>query len=132
MVKKVNKTRRIEFRVTEDEFNELKLSSSQYKSLSAYVMEACRQHNHQRGIDKFNFINDWLENYSNYKLELARIGSNVNQLAKYTNTMAKSGILSGAHLASQIELQNEIKSQLAEILSFNKKLELSIKQFVNS
>lgn len=92
MEKDQRKLKQIHFRVTEDEYNMIKEKGEKYSSISAIILEAVKNFDERDGCNIIDVLDDWARDFGAFKVDLSRIGNNINQVAHYVNTMKTQGV----------------------------------------
>lgn len=114
---KKNRTKRLELRFTDDEYNVLMESSKSYKSASEYI----RARLFKKGTSILNPV-ELLKSLDNVSVEMKHIGNNINQVAKYVNQ--RKGIASD-------ELIVEYEKLLSKYIKLQQQLEISYRKIIN-
>lgn len=114
---KGKKQKKVEVRVTIDEYNLLKEKSKGYQSLSSFLLDAAKNHDERRGRNRIDTMIRFSELMSESDTSIARIGNNVNQIAKAIHRQNMEGIdLKNTPLGHFSGLIEEAKNTLKEIL----------------
>lgn len=82
-----NKTKRIEIRVTETEFNRIKENAQKFGSVAAYIKAAFVEFSDKGGVEHFKLLNELGDFYKEFQTSLNQVGNNINQVARHLNTM---------------------------------------------
>ena len=87
-----NKTKQIHLRVSEEEEKILKEKAKNWGgSVSAFILNACMKYDSEDRRNKLQFIREWNKEMSEYKTDIDKIGTNINQIARVVNTMKLQG-----------------------------------------
>lgn len=78
----LRKTRRFDIRLTEEDFRLLGEKAKNYPSISSLVLDAVKNFDTRKGRNRLDTMIEFSENIRKLEVELARIGNNVNQMAK--------------------------------------------------
>lgn len=114
---KGKKQKKVEVRVTIDEYNLLKEKSKGYQSLSSFLLDAAKNHDERRGRNRIDTMIRFSELMSESDTSIARIGNNINQIAKAIHRQNMEGIdLKNTPLGHFSSLIDEAKNTLKEIL----------------
>ncbi len=76
------KTRRFDIRLTEEDYHLLSEKAQSYPSISSLLLDAVRNFDTRRGRNRLDTMIEFSENVRKIEVELARIGNNVNQMAR--------------------------------------------------
>lgn len=76
------KTRRFDIRLSEEDYRLLGEKSRNYPSISSLVLDAVKNFDTRKGRNRLDTMIEFSENVRKLEVELARIGNNVNQMAK--------------------------------------------------
>ncbi len=114
------KSKKIDVRFTEDEYN---LITSMEKSLGISKTELLRRRVlNDAGATVVNAKNLILS-LDNIFAEMARVGNNINQLAKHANTLKLQGAISpliieqfDAHFSNYLQLQQQLEISLRKVI----------------
>lgn len=89
------KTRQIHLRVSEEQEKKLKEKAKIWGgSMSSFILEASLKYNEIHGANRIQIMNEWANRFSEYKYEMEKIGTNINQIAHVLNIMNRQGNLS--------------------------------------
>lgn len=92
------KTKRFELRMTEEEFKCIKGKAETWGgNMSSFILEASLKYNEIHGANRIQVMNEWASRFSEYKYEMEKIGTNINQIAHVLNIMNRQGNLSLSH-----------------------------------
>lgn len=91
-----NKRKRMELRLTPNEFDQFKQKASAYQSVSSMVRDAVACFNSIETKGKMTVIKDASETIRDATQELNRIGNNINQMAHVLNYLMLQGDKEGA------------------------------------
>ncbi|MDH6355539.1 uncharacterized protein (DUF1778 family) [Dysgonomonas sp. PH5-45] len=100
-----NKTKRIEFRCTEEEFNVIKAKAKEasFNKISDFVRERT-MNDSKIVLDATNFV----ESLINWHKEAGRVGNNLNQIAKAINADVKGkGYIQDANAKAMVACMGE-------------------------
>ena len=87
-----NKTERLNFRVTEEEYNFLKNAAKEWGgSVSAYILAAVKRFNDPHYVDKMKFMREWEAEMKKLQPEIAERGDRINKIAHAVNVMKLQG-----------------------------------------
>lgn len=78
----LRKTRRFDTRLTEEDYRLLGEKAKSYPSISSLVLDAVKNFDTRKGRNRLDTMIEFSENVRKLEVELARIGNNVNQMAK--------------------------------------------------
>lgn len=76
------KTRRLDMRLTEEDYHLLSEKAQRYPSISSLVLDAVRNLDIRRGRNRLDTMIEFSENVRKIEVDLARIGNNLNQMTK--------------------------------------------------
>ena len=82
------KTRRIHMVVTESEYKQFLEYAQEHKNVSDYIRECCLVKN-KKSFEKTKEVKKLLKNLS---FEMNAVGTNINQIARYTNFLLENKI----------------------------------------
>ncbi|RKW46988.1 MAG: plasmid mobilization relaxosome protein MobC [Porphyromonas sp.] len=80
-----NKIKRLEIRLSEQEFQHIKKHSKGYSSMSSFVLDAVKNHDPRRGKNRIDTMIKFSELMENSDVSLSRLGNNINQIAHVIN-----------------------------------------------
>lgn len=80
-----NKIKRLEIRLSEQEFQHIKKHSKWYSSMSSFVLDAVKNHDPRRGKNRIDTMIKFSELMENSDVSLSRLGNNINQIAHAIN-----------------------------------------------
>ena len=80
-----NKIKRLEIRLSEQEFQHIKKHSKGYTSMSSFVLDAVKNHDPRRGKNRIDTMIKFSELMENSDVSLSRLGNNINQIAHAIN-----------------------------------------------
>ena len=83
------KTKQLHFRISEDDFNEIRKRASKFQSVSHFVISAIKDFGDATIREKMYACSRLSEYYSSTDQKLAHIGGNLNQAMKRVNEAAK-------------------------------------------
>ena len=93
------RTKYIQLRLTQEEYDSLKAKSASYTSVSHYIRSAIKEYSDIGAKQKFQLLNDLSSFYRKFQDELSWAGGNLNQSVKRANELAVAGLLSPAYIA---------------------------------
>ena len=125
--KNTNKNKYIKVRVSEDELDRLKSLSSNYHSLSAFILDACWHFQGEKHLRKLEIIEEDYVIIENHRKELNRLGSNLNQLIQYTNNCMKMGVYLDNTSSEIIKQQSELLNSIVFLKNELNKREKQLK-----
>ena len=118
-MKNCNKIHRIYIRVSEDELNLLKTKSTNYPTLSSFVLDACMKYDDELGLQRLERLRLWAQDYKSFEYEISKISNNINQLAHYVNNLQKSGVLLPNIIDEIVRVQSEYNILMSNLLKSN-------------
>lgn len=80
-----NKIKRLEIRLSEQEFQHIKKHSKGYSSMSSFVLDAVKNHDPRRGKNRIDTMIKFSELMEESDVSLSRLGNNINQIAHAIN-----------------------------------------------
>ena len=80
-----NKIKRLEIRLSEQEFQHIKKHSNGYSSMSSFVLDAVKNHDPRRGKNRIDTMIKFSEFMEKSDVSLSRLGNNINQIAHAIN-----------------------------------------------
>lgn len=80
-----NKIKRLEIRLSEQEFQHIKNHSKGYSSMSSFVLDAVKNHDPRRGKNRIDTMIKFSELMEKSDVSLSRLGNNINQIAHAIN-----------------------------------------------
>jgi len=80
-----NKIKRLEIRLSEQEFQHIKKHSKGYSSMSSFVLDAVKNHDPRRGKNRIDTMIKFSELMENSDVSLSRLGNSINQIAHAIN-----------------------------------------------
>lgn len=80
-----NKIKRLEIRLSEQEFQHIKKHSKGYSSMSSFVLDAVKNHDPRRGKNRIDTMIKFSELMEKSDVSLSRLGNNINQIAHAIN-----------------------------------------------
>ena len=112
-----NKTERLNFRVTEEEYNFLKDAAKEWGgSVSAYILAATKRFNNPHYIDKMKFMREWSEERKKLQPEIAEIGERINKIAHVVNVMKLQGeVIITEDMVEEVRALNEVMRKVERI-----------------
>lgn len=115
MAKKNLKTKRVYFRISEEDLKRLHKLAEKYPSVSSFIIDACWNFNAERHLNILDFIEEKVNIMNSFTAEMNKVGNNLNQLTHYTNTCIKLGIYLPNTIEEIINTQCEIKYLMNQI-----------------
>jgi hypothetical protein len=79
---RTRKARRLNIRLTEEDYRLLSEKAQRYPSISSLVLDSVRNFDIRRGRNRLDTMIEFSENVKGVEVELSRIGNNINQIAK--------------------------------------------------
>lgn len=119
--KKNNKLKQINIRLTEEDFSFFKEKGKNYPSMSALITDSVKQFNTSGGANKIEALNSWAIEFSAFKVELSRIGNNINQVAHYANILQTQQIVPDETMNVFIEKISEYNNLLKKMTELQEK-----------
>ena len=112
-----NKTERLNFRVTEEEYNFLKEAAKEWGgSVSAYILAATKRFNNPHYVDKMKFMREWGEEMKKLQPEIAEIGDRINKIAHVVNVMKLQGeVIITEDMVEEVRALNEVMRKVERI-----------------
>lgn len=112
-----NKTERLNFRVTEEEYNFLKDAAKEWGgSVSAYILAATKRFNNPHYVDKMKFMREWSEEVKKLQPEIAEIGDRINKIAHVVNVMKLQGeVIITEDMVEEVRALNEVMRKVERI-----------------
>ena len=92
------RTKYFQLRLTQEEYDTLKLKSASYTSVSHYIRSAIKEYSDIDAKRKFQLLNDLSSFYRKFQDELSWAGGNLNQSVKRANELAVAGLLTPAYM----------------------------------
>lgn len=116
-----NKDCFIQIRITAEQKDELKSRAVEmgYNTISSFILDSATGNCLGSASERINLLNKWYSTYHETNIELSRIGSNLNQLAKYENILSINGILKKEVIDENARLRQECISLFEQLKSFN-------------
>lgn len=120
-------TRQIHLRVTEDEAKEIIDKARSYPSINEFVKRAIASYNNFDANRRIELLRALGEYYIRFRDELSWTGSNLNQVVKRANELAKANLLPPAYVTEVImpavnAIQETINKMKEELLSVSRKV----------
>lgn len=126
---KGKKLKKVEVRVTIDEYNLLKEKSKRYQSLSSFLLDAAKNHDERRGRNRIDTMIKFSELMSESDTSIARIGNNINQIARAIHRQNIEGIdMRDTPLGHFLEILSEVKDVLNALLIELRKISNSMQR----
>ena len=109
-----NKTERLNFRMTEEEYKFIKNAAKKWGgSVSAYILAASKDFNNPNHVDKLKFMREWDEEMKKNQPEIAEIGDRINKIAHVVNVMKLQGeIVITKDMVEEVRAFNEVLRKL--------------------
>lgn len=92
------RTKYFQLRLTQEEYDFLKVKSASYMSVSHYIRSAIKEYSDVDAKQKLRLINDLGEFYRKFRDELSWAGGNLNQAVKRANELSVAGLLAPAYI----------------------------------
>lgn len=110
----VKKTKQINFRLSEEDYELVKKQSEGYPSLTGYIGAALRSFADKTTLKRFKLAYELADLIKKNQNEMSWAGSNLNQATRQLNEMMKAGV------ASQNFVYNEFLPRVNELLEVMK------------
>ena len=94
-----NRTKRIEIRLTEDEYVRIKKQSASFGSVGHYIRSAIKEFSDINAKQKLDLLNELGNYYQEYRDDLSHISGNLNQSVKRANELAIAGLLTSSYIS---------------------------------
>lgn len=94
-----NRNKRIEIRLTEDEYARIKEKSVGFCSIGHYIRSAIKEFSDINAKQKFEQLNGLADFYRAYRDDLSHISGNLNQSVKRANELSVAGLLTPAYIS---------------------------------
>lgn len=102
------KSRRLEIRLSENEYKQLQGKAKKYPSISALILDAVANFDIKRGRNRIDTMIEFSKDMRKAEVDISRIGNNINQIAKELHRYRLEGIsLNNAPLASLTKVMEE-------------------------
>ena len=102
------KSRRLEIRLSENEYKQLQGKAKTYPSISALILDAVANFDTKRGRNRIDTMIEFSKDMRKAEVDISRIGNNINQIAKELHRYRLEGIsLNNAPLASLTKVMEE-------------------------
>lgn len=115
MKQKNNRLKQINIRLTEEDFSLFKKKGKDYQSMSSMIIDSVKEFNTAGGSNKIETLNSWSTEFSAFKVELSRIGNNINQVAHYANILQAQQIFPDDIMKVFTEIITEYNTLLKRI-----------------
>lgn len=116
------KNREIHLRLTDDEYSVMQKKASEYKFLSSMIIDAVYQFDDRLAIRKVDILQALSDRVLNYHGNLAKIGSNINQMAHYANQLALRNESSEIFYKEVVQKIDELSQLIRCTIDNDKKL----------
>lgn len=121
-----NRTKRIEIRLTEDEYARIKKQSASFGSVGHYIRSAIKEFSDINAKQRLDLINELGDYYCEYKDKLSHISGNLNQSVKRANELAVAGLLSASYITQVLKpiidsTKNNLGALHQELIQITKK-----------
>lgn len=93
------RNRRIEIRLTEDEYARIKKQSTSFGSVGHYIRSAIKEFSDINAKQKLDQLNELADFYRVYRDDLSHISGNLNQSVKRANELSIVGLLTPAYIS---------------------------------
>ena len=124
------RTKRIEIRLTEDEYAHIKEKCGAFQGVGAYIRSAIEEFSNVNVRQRLDLMKDLGDYYLKYRDEISHISGNLNQSVKRANELAIAGLLTQSYL-SQVLLPT-ISSAQRTLSTFHDELFKVTKKAVRS
>ncbi len=116
-----NKDCFIQIRITAEQKLELKERAMKmgYSTVSSFLIDSAMGNCMGAPGERFQLLNEWYSTYQKSNTELSRIGSNLNQLARYENILSINGIFKKELLYENTRLRQQCVSLFEQLKLFN-------------
>lgn len=121
MKQKNNRLKQINIRLTEEDFSLFKKKGKDYQSMSSMIIDSVKEFNTAGGSNKIETLNSWSTEFSAFKVELSRIGNNINQVAHYANILQTQQIFPDDIMKVFTEIITEYNTLLKRIAELQNK-----------
>jgi hypothetical protein len=122
------KNKRINIRLTEEEYQMIGDKSKNYPSVSSFIIDACNKFDDRRGIRNLEFLMNFSSVYAEEKSVINKTASNINQIAHYANMLKKNGVMSEAIIKEFIVEIDKWNNCLSSMIVLNSKIENIIRK----
>ena len=100
---KVNKlTRRIQIRVTNEEYQHIKDASADFSSVAHYIRSALHEYSDTSAKDKMQQIQKLTDMFEQCNSMLYHTTANLNQAVKHANELSIAGLLTESYFTSSV------------------------------
>ena len=120
--------KRINIRLTEEEYQMIGDKSKNYPSVSSFIIDACNKFDDRRGIRNLEFLMNFSSVYAEEKSVINKTASNINQIAHYANMLKKNGVMSEAIIKEFIVEIDKWNNCLSSMIVLNSKIENIIRK----
>lgn len=129
-----NRTKRVEIRLTEDEYARIKEKSIGFCSIGHYIRSAIKEFSDINAKQKFEQLNELADFYRAYRDDLSHISGNLNQSVKRTNELAIAGLLNPFYISQVLMPQIDSTKNILGLLSreLMKTTEKTIRQILKN
>jgi uncharacterized protein (DUF1778 family) len=117
---KINRTKKVELRLTEAEYALLLIHASEHKTVSDFIRHCCLEKRNK----KLEKTKDFVKTVQAMTFEINAIGKNINQIARYSNLLLEKKVK-----FDSLALFNPIITQYTSTLL---KFEQTLKKVLNS
>ena len=93
------RTKYFQLRLTQEEYDTLKLKSASYSSVSHYIRSAIKEYSDIGAKQKLQLLKDLSSFYRKFQDELSWAGGNLNQSVKRANELSIAGLLTQSYLS---------------------------------
>lgn len=121
-----NKIKRLEIRLSEQEFQHIKKHSKGYSSMSSFVLDAVKNHDPRRGKNRIDTMIKFSELMENSDVSLSRLGNNINQIAHAINRKIM------ANWGANFALDEDILMRVEDARFLLEKILLELRKISNS
>lgn len=97
-----NRTRRIEIRLTQDEYDRIASNASAFGNVSNYIRSAVKEFSNSDAVQRMQDKKLIIDYYQKYHSMLFHTSANINQALKRANELAQAGLLNASFIATEI------------------------------
>lgn len=117
---KINRTKKVELRLTELEYLVLMDNAKAYKTVSDFVRYSCLEKRHK----KLEKTTEFIKTVKELTFEISAIGKNINQVARYSNLLLEQRV--------KFDSLSQFNPIIADYTSTLLKVEQTLKKVLNS
>lgn len=122
------KSKRINIRLTEDEYQMIITKAKHYRSISSFMIDACSKFDDRLGVRNIEFLMNYCSIYSEKKSTVNKVASNINQIAHYSNILRQNGIMSENLVKEFIAELDKWNECLSELIVLNSRVESTLRK----